>query len=130
DVSSQFLSGLLMAAVGTRYDWKPRRIRIDGPLVSVPYVDMTLAMMNEWGIDAGWDDERTISVNPHWQGHPNGYDIEPDASAASYFWAAAAITGGRVTVAGLNRKSLQGDVRFVDVLAEMGCRVEACDAGI
>ena len=58
------------------------------------------------------------------------YAIEPDASAACYFWAAAAITGGRVTVAGLNRKSLQGDVRFVDVLEQMGCRVEECDAGI
>ena len=58
------------------------------------------------------------------------YAIEPDASAASYFWAAAAITGGRVTVSGLNRTSLQGDVRFVDVLAQMGCRVEECDAGI
>ena len=59
-----------------------------------------------------------------------GYPIEPDASSASYFWAAAAITGGRVTVSGLNRKSPQGDVRFVDVLAQMGCRVEECDAGI
>src|SRR5205823_1984161 len=53
-----------------------------------------------------------------------------DASAASYFWAAAAIAGGRVTVTGLTRQSLQGDVCFVDVLAQMGCRVEECDAGI
>jgi 3-phosphoshikimate 1-carboxyvinyltransferase len=58
------------------------------------------------------------------------YPVEPDASSASYFWAAAAIAGGRVTVSGLNRTSLQGDVRFVDVLAQMGCRVEECDAGI
>jgi 3-phosphoshikimate 1-carboxyvinyltransferase len=61
---------------------------------------------------------------------PSRYTIESDASAASYFWAAAAITGGRITIAGLNRKSLQGDVRFVDLLARMGCRVEECAAGI
>ncbi len=61
------------------------------------------------------------------QGH---YAIEPDASAASYFWAAAAITGGRVTVRGLNRQSLQGDVAFVDVLEKMGCRVEETAGGI
>jgi 3-phosphoshikimate 1-carboxyvinyltransferase len=58
------------------------------------------------------------------------YAIEPDASAASYFWAAAAITGGRITVSGLTRKSLQGDLRFVDLLEQMGCRVEECEAGI
>ncbi|HYT91252.1 MAG TPA: 3-phosphoshikimate 1-carboxyvinyltransferase, partial [Gemmataceae bacterium] len=58
------------------------------------------------------------------------YHIEPDASAASYFFGAAAITGGRVTVLDLPEKSLQGDVRFVDVLAEMGCRVERCSSGI
>jgi 3-phosphoshikimate 1-carboxyvinyltransferase len=130
DVSSQFLSGLLLAAVRSQREYRPVTIHIDGRLVSVPYVDMTLAMMNQWGIDAGWEDDNSIVVDPHWQGHPNGYAIEPDASAASYFWAAAAIAGGRVTVAGLNRRSLQGDVRFVDVLAQMGCRVEECDAGI
>jgi 3-phosphoshikimate 1-carboxyvinyltransferase len=130
DVSSQFLSGLMMAAVGTRYDGLPRRIHIDGPLVSRPYVELTLRMMNDWGIEAGWKEDAAIEVNPHWQGHPSGYDVEPDASAASYFWAAAAITGGRVTVAGLNRTSPQGDVRFVDVLGQMGCRVEECEAGI
>jgi 3-phosphoshikimate 1-carboxyvinyltransferase len=58
------------------------------------------------------------------------YRIEPDASAASYFWAAAAILGGRVTVAGLTDRSLQGDVAFVDVLGQMGCRVEKCDSGV
>jgi 3-phosphoshikimate 1-carboxyvinyltransferase len=58
------------------------------------------------------------------------YDIEPDASAASYFFAAAAVTGGRVTVLDLPLKSLQGDVRFVELLADMGCRVERCSSGI
>ncbi|QJW93399.1 3-phosphoshikimate 1-carboxyvinyltransferase [Frigoriglobus tundricola] len=130
DVSSQFLSGLILAAVCSQRDYSVVTIRIDGPLVSVPYVDMTLAMMTQWGIEAGWEGDNTIVVDPHWQGHPSGYTIEPDASAASYFWAAAAVTGGRVTVSGLNRTSLQGDVRFVEVLGQMGCRVEECDAGI
>jgi 3-phosphoshikimate 1-carboxyvinyltransferase len=58
------------------------------------------------------------------------YVIEPDASAASYFFAAAAITGGRVTVLDLPEHSLQGDVHFVDLLADMGCRVERCSAGV
>jgi len=106
------------------------RIDIDGPLVSKPYVDMTLAVMHEWWIEAEWESPNTIRIWGHWEGIPHTYAVEPDASAASYFWAAAAVTGGRVTVAGLNRNSLQGDVRFVDVLAEMGCRVEECEAGI
>jgi 3-phosphoshikimate 1-carboxyvinyltransferase len=130
DVSSQFLSGLLLAAVRSQPDVRPIRIHLDGPLVSVPYVTMTLDMMNAWGIDAFWRGEHTILIDPHWQGHPNGYDIEPDASAASYFFAAAAVTGGRVTVLDISKHCLQGDVGFVDVLADMGCRVERCSSGI
>jgi 3-phosphoshikimate 1-carboxyvinyltransferase len=91
---------------------------------------MTLEVMGDFGIEADWESPDTIRIWGHWEGLPQTYAIEPDASAASYFWAAAAITGGRVTVAGLNRKSLQGDVRFVDVLEQMGCRVEECEAGI
>ncbi len=140
DVSSQFLSGLVMASVAAWRDVYPAlpgrpdlsevRIRIDGPLVSKPYVDMTLAVMTAFSIEAGWETSDTICVSGHWQGIPPVYAIEPDASAASYFWAGAAVAGGRVTVSGLNRKSLQGDVRFVEVLEQMGCRVEECDAGI
>jgi 3-phosphoshikimate 1-carboxyvinyltransferase len=63
-------------------------------------------------------------------GSPREYAIEPDASAASYFFAAAALTGGRVTVLDLPERGLQGDVGFVDVLADMGCRVERCSSGI
>jgi 3-phosphoshikimate 1-carboxyvinyltransferase len=140
DVSSQFLSGLMMASVAAwRGIYPPRpganalgniRIQIDGPLVSKPYVDMTLGVMEDFGIAAGWETEDTIVVEGHWEGIPQSFAIEPDASAASYFWAAAAICGGRVTVSGLNRKSLQGDVAFVDVLERMGCRVEECESGI
>lgn len=130
-VSSQFLSGLLMAAPHYAGDNLPVTILVDGPLVSEPYVEMTLAMMGQWEYEVERVGTGTFRVEPS-QGYHNPavYAIEPDASAASYFWAAAAITGGRVTVAGLNRNSLQGDVRFVEVLERMGCRVEECDAGI
>ncbi|HEX4613297.1 MAG TPA: 3-phosphoshikimate 1-carboxyvinyltransferase [Urbifossiella sp.] len=128
DRSSQFLSGLLMVGPFTRTETV---IEIDGPLVSEPYVAMTLAMIDQFGyqVDVGPGHRYRFPPNQgrHFCG---GYDIEPDASAASYFWAAAAVTGGRVTVTGLTRKSLQGDVRFVDVLAQMGCRVEECESGI
>ena len=130
DVSSQFLSGLLLAAPWGRGAADAAYVRIDGPLVSVPYVTLTLHMLEQWGFEAGWDDDTGLVVAPFVDEYPDTYPIEPDASAASYFWAAAAITGGRITVSGLTRNSLQGDVRFVDVLAEMGCRVEECDEGI
>jgi 3-phosphoshikimate 1-carboxyvinyltransferase len=128
DTSSQFLSGLLMAAL---FADGPITVRVDGPLVSEPYVGMTCQLIRQFAGRVEQPEPGTFVVTPEptFELYP-GYDIEPDASAASYFWAAAAVTGGRVTVGGLNRKSLQGDVRFVDVLAAMGCRVEACDAGI
>ncbi|HZY88515.1 MAG TPA: 3-phosphoshikimate 1-carboxyvinyltransferase [Gemmataceae bacterium] len=131
DVSSQFLSGLMMAAVASQKEWRTVRLFLDGPLVSAPYVEMTLDMMEAWGIEAGWDrDGKVIMVEPHWQGSPAQYGVEPDASAASYFWAAAALTGGAVRVEGLTARSLQGDIRFVDVLRQMGCAVRHEQGGI
>jgi 3-phosphoshikimate 1-carboxyvinyltransferase len=119
DISSQFLSALLLAAPFAEADTE---IALDGPLVSGPYVALTLAMLRRWG--------RTVEElpGPVYRipgGQPrtddDGGDIETDASAASYFCAAAAITGGKVFVYGLSPDSLQGDVRFVDVLRQMGC---------
>ena len=127
NVSSQFLSGLLMVAPYAR---RAVTVEVVGPLVSVPYVEMTIRQMREFGCQVRSEDLRSFHIDPGQKYQLGYYAIEPDASAASYFWAAAAITGGRVTVAGLNRKSIQGDVRFVDVLQQMGCRVEECDAGI
>jgi 3-phosphoshikimate 1-carboxyvinyltransferase len=144
NISSQFLSGLLMAApfaLGTV------EIAIDGPLVSSSYVDMTSRMLSQWGLYCGarpgeapgfWvpgrqerrfeemreqNAARAIQegFNPLKELWLRDYHIEPDASAASYFWGAAAITGGAVRVPGLHSESLQGDVRFVQVLEEMGC---------
>lgn len=122
DISSQFLSALLMAAPAAN---STVELRIDGQLVSQPYVRMTLAAMQAFGVDVETSllfDRFTVRA-PHRYAARN-YAIEPDASAASYFWAAAAIAGGKVTVEGLSAASLQGDVDFVECLESMGCRVE------
>ncbi|HVU87472.1 MAG TPA: 3-phosphoshikimate 1-carboxyvinyltransferase [Pirellulales bacterium] len=127
DISSQFLSGLLMAAP---YATKPVEIVVDGTLVSQPYVHMTLGVMHSFGVTVDPGD-LTRFVIPNARPYRGlDYAIEPDASAASYFWAAAAIAGGQVTVEGLTRASLQGDVAFVDVLGRMGCRVSDSPRGI
>jgi len=123
DVSSQFLSGLLLVAPYARTDVS---IEIDGPLVSKPYVLMTLRMMNvSCGIPIQHDESLTHFTIPSGRHYPRRLDliVEPDASAASYFWGAAAITQGEVTVAGLHDRYLQGDVRFADVLDSMGCEM-------
>lgn len=120
DVSSQFLSGLLMAAP---YAERPVELSVAGALVSQPYVRMTLAVMAAFGVDVPPDDLSRFHLPAGVKYRGRTYAIEPDASAASYFFAAAAITGGEVTIEGLSRQSLQGDVAFVEVLEQMGCRV-------
>jgi 3-phosphoshikimate 1-carboxyvinyltransferase len=132
DTSSQFLSGLLMAApYYSEHEDQPVTIEVDGPLVSEPYVEMTLAMMRQWEYEVERPAPNVYRVQPA-DGHhgPMSYRIEPDASAASYFWALPAIVGGRVKVRGLTRDSLQGDVAFVDALARMGCRIDESPDGI
>ncbi|QDT69135.1 3-phosphoshikimate 1-carboxyvinyltransferase [Planctomycetes bacterium MalM25] len=122
DISSQFLSGLLMAAPAASGSI---RLAIEGELVSRPYVRMTLEVMRAFGAEVeAPEDLSRFAVEPTTY-RARDYAIEPDASAASYFWAAAAITGGRVTVEGLSRDALQGDVAFVDCLRQMGCTVDA-----
>lgn len=128
DVSSQFLSGLLMAAPYAQEDVE---VVVAGELVSQPYVRMTLAVMRSFGVTAPDDADLSRFVIPGRQKYRGlNYAIEPDASAASYFWAAAAITKGDVLVEGLSPSALQGDVAFVDCLRQMGCAVEAEAAGI
>lgn len=120
-ISSQFLSALLMAAplAGDRVD-----IAVTEPIVSRPYIEMTAAMIRAFGCDPGTDNTLTRFVIPRGTAYQaRVYDIEPDASAASYFFALAAILGGKVTVPRLTRSALQGDVGFVDCLAAMGCAV-------
>lgn len=120
NVSSQFLSGLLMAAPYAR---QPLTIRVEGELVSQPYVAITLAVMRAFGIDVPHDEDMQTFEVPRGVYRAQNFAIEPDASAASYWFAAAAITGGTITVTGLDSNSLQGDTRFVDVLQKMGCTV-------
>jgi len=120
DLSSQFLSALLMAAPCAQ---SAVELDLYGALVSEPYVEMTLGVMRQFGVQVETDCPGRYRIAPQ-RYRATKYDIEPDASAASYFFAAAAVTGGEVTVDGLCRDALQGDVRFVDVLEQMGCRVE------
>jgi 3-phosphoshikimate 1-carboxyvinyltransferase len=134
NVSSQFLSALLMVAPLACPGTDSFTIEVDGPLVSAPYVEMTVKMVRQWGLPIFPDgtEFKTCHAGAHGYQLPvlDRYAIEPDASAASYFFAAAAITGGRVTVRNLPENSLQGDVRFVDLLAQMGCQVEKGASGI
>jgi 3-phosphoshikimate 1-carboxyvinyltransferase len=132
DLSSQFLTALLLiapcAARDTRQD--SVEIAIEGQLVSKPYVEMTLAVMEHFDAQIESDRERSrfkIALSGY---RAREFEIEPDASAASYFWAAAAISRGRVRVEGLTRHSLQGDVAFCKCLERMGCHVEYDLAGI
>ena len=119
DVSSQFLSGLLMALP---YGRQMTTVEVEGTLVSKPYVAMTIQVMDEFGVKVTSRKDRRFDVRPGaYRGRT--YAIEPDASAASYFFAAAAITGGTVTVEGLGTDSIQGDMGFVDILEHMGCAV-------
>jgi 3-phosphoshikimate 1-carboxyvinyltransferase len=130
DVSSQFLSGLLLAAPWMR---QPVEARVEGRLVSIPYVQMTLRMLEQWGaltratgLESGVGVE--IGVGLADQAGRSCYDIEPDASAASYFLAAAALTGGQVGVTGLSlHASMQGDVAFARCLTDMGCTLVSPD---
>ncbi len=94
-----------------------------GRLVSVPYVELTLAVMAAFGVHVKREGPQRFLVPGGRRYRGREYSIEPDASAASYFFAAAAVTGGEVTVEGLSRHSLQGDVAFCDCLARMGCEV-------
>ncbi len=98
-------------------------IEVQGTLVSRPYVAMTLAVMEAFGVTISNRKFRRFDIYPaRYRGR--AYFIEPDASAASYFFAAAALTGGSVSIPGLGTASLQGDLAFVDILEHMGCTVD------
>ncbi len=122
EASSQFVTALLMVAPYARHDME---ITVEGAL-RPHYIDITLRMMQQWGVevDAGEPGRFRIPSGQRYRSLEH-YQIEPDASSASYLFAAAAVTGGRIRVSGLGSKALQGDVRFAtEVLPEMGCRVE------
>jgi len=123
DSSSQYLSALLMAAP---YADRPVTIEVTGHLQSKPFVDMTLALMAEFGLAVKREGYERFLVTPQ-RYRPRDYAIEGDAMAAGYFWAAAAVTGGRVKVTNLGSRSQQGDRRLAEVLRQMGCRVRVTE---
>ena len=121
-VSSQFLTALLMAAPLFSGD---SVISIKGELVSKPYIDITLDTMAKFGITVENNDYRSFVVKgQQTYQSPGHFMVEGDASSASYFLAAGAIKGGEVTVTGIGASSIQGDIRFADVLEKMGAEIE------
>lgn len=131
DISSQFLSALLMVAP---YAQTPIEIELTTELNSKPYVDMTIAIMQDFGVEIRRDGYQSFTVpltsyklQDTQHVTRNSYRVESDASAASYFFAAPAICGGTVKVENISRNSVQGDIKFLDVLTQMGCTAEETD---
>jgi len=124
DISSQFLSALLMVAP---YAQNPIEVTLSTDLNSKPYVDMTIAIMKDFGVEIERDNYSQFTIRPTFYSPLSTYSIESDASAASYFFAAPAICGGTVKVENISRKSVQGDIVFLDVLKQMGCIVTETD---
>ena len=119
NISSQYISAILLAAPYANSDV---RIVVIDDLASKNYVDMTIDVMNRFGVTVERDSYKEFIVKSGQEYKGCEYMVEPDASGASYFFAAAAITGGKVRVDGLGDGSLQGDTKFVDILSKMGCR--------
>ncbi len=120
DISSQFLSALLMVAP---YAQNPIEVTLSTDLNSKPYVDMTIAMMKDFGVEIKRHAYSQFTIHPAFYLPLSTYAIESDASAASYFFAAPAICGGTVRVENISRRSVQGDIAFLDVLKLMGCQI-------
>jgi 3-phosphoshikimate 1-carboxyvinyltransferase len=120
DVSSQFLTALLMALP---LSGKPSTIEVQGELISKPYVEITLNVMRRFGIAVSRTGWQRFDIPAGKYRSPGKIHVEGDASSASYFLAAGAIGGGPVRVEGVGRDSIQGDVRFTEVLERMGAEV-------
>ena len=124
--SSQFLTALLLIAP---YAKNGMEIEVLGDR-TMPYIDITRSVMTAFGVQVISEDYKFFRIEGGQQYLPRVYNIEPDASNASYFFAAAALTGGRVTVQHLNLDSAQGDLQFVHILEQMGCRTTVSNTGI
>ncbi len=125
--SSQFLSGILIAAPSAR-----REVGVEWsePAASWPYVDITLGMMKETGIRFERQASNRIAIPAPQVYAPRSFTVEGDCSSASYFWGAAALTGGEVLTSPVSPYSLQGDCRFLGVLDKMGCRIVWKEQGV
>lgn len=124
--SSQFLTALLLIAP---YAKAGIEIEVIGNR-TMPYIDITRSVMAAFGVQVINEDYKFFRIEGGQQYQPRVYNIEPDASNASYFFAAAALTGGRVTVEHLNLDSEQGDIEFVYLLEQMGCQTTVSGTGI
>ena len=120
NVSSQYLTGLLLSAplLG-----RAVTIRVEGELISKPYVEITLNLMRRFGVEVKREDWRSFTVPATVYRSPGEIEVEGDASSASYFLAAGALGHGPVRVEGVGRNSIQGDVRFAEALARMGAEI-------
>ena len=127
NISSQFLSALLMVAP---YAQALIEIELTTDLNSKPYVDMTIAIMKEFGVEVERVGYSRFILHPASYLPITNYKVESDVSAASYLFAAPAICGGTVRVEDISRKSVQGDIGFLDVLVKMGCTVTETDNSI
>lgn len=122
DISSQFISSILLSAPYADTDIY---LEIEGDLISKPYIDITVAMMEEFGVKTENYDYRNFYVRAgQTYKRSEEYTVESDCSSASYFFGAAAIANGDITVDNINPDSLQGDIRFIDILERMGAKVE------
>ncbi|MEW6077255.1 MAG: 3-phosphoshikimate 1-carboxyvinyltransferase [Thermodesulfobacteriota bacterium] len=126
-LSSQFLSALLL--IGPYIKEGLDISVVEGP-VSKPYIDLTVSIMERFGVELDRNRYARFRVVGGQCYHAGRYVVEADASQASYFWAAAAVTGATVKVLGMSRASGQGDIRFLEVLEAMGCRVDHESDGI
>jgi 3-phosphoshikimate 1-carboxyvinyltransferase len=122
NISSQFLSALLMVSPYADSDIE---LTLTTKLAAAPFVDITVGMMEAFGVEVERDGYDRFMIRAGQRYKAMDYEIEPDASNASYFYAAAALTKGRIQIDGLNRNALQGDIRLLDVLEQMGCTVES-----
>ncbi len=119
--SSQYISSILMSVPYANHSVI---LKINGELTSKPYIEMTLKIMKNFGVDVENINFNKFVVHPQKYISPGSYYIEPDASTASYFLAATAILSGRIKIVGLGRDSIQGDTYFAKILEMMGCKVE------
>ncbi|HWQ65419.1 MAG TPA: 3-phosphoshikimate 1-carboxyvinyltransferase [Methanospirillum sp.] len=119
-VSSQFISSLLIASP---YAQSAVQIQLTGQIVSEPYIRITTEIMELFGVKTENPKPGRYHMSAHSRYHPSEYIVEGDYSSASYWFALAAVTGGTITIDGLNPESMQGDRRFLEILAQMGCTI-------
>jgi 3-phosphoshikimate 1-carboxyvinyltransferase len=120
ETSSQYLSAVLLTAPFTKQGLE---INVIKSPVSRPYIDMTIDVMEKFGIEITRDEYNYFKVQQGQEYRAGSYPVEPDCSQAGYFWGAAAITGTRIKVKGITKDSHQGDIHFTGLLEQMGCKV-------